>query len=98
MDALDQINKRRTIADLESHVETEFSFRTLADLDHLQGSGHVHRHGLFKIDMLSPSDDGFQVLRMIIRRRCDHHGVYLLGGRHLFEGFGTNEGLRSINC
>src|SRR2546429_7534069 len=31
MDALDQLNKRRTIADLESHVETEFSFRTRSE-------------------------------------------------------------------
>ncbi len=45
----------------------------------------------------APGDDGFQMLRMVIGRSCDHHGIYFFRGCHLLEGLGTNEDLRSIN-
>ena len=98
VDALHQFHKRGTISNLETHVQTEFSLGAFPDLDHLQGAGHVNGHGFLEVDVLSASNDGFQMLRMIIGRRGNHHGVYFFGGCHLLIGFRANENLRSVNC
>ena len=47
--------------------------------------------------MLSASNDRFQMLRMIIRRCGDHHGVHFFRGCHLLKSVRANEDLRSIN-
>src|SRR5438045_343028 len=98
MDALNQFNERGTIANLETHIQTEFALGAFASLDHLQRAGHVHGDGLLEVDVLSASDDGFQMLWMIIRRRSNHYGVHLFGGSHLLIGFGANKNLRRVNC
>ena len=97
VNALHKLHERGTIANLESHIQTEFAFRALANLDHLQCAGHVHGDGLLHIDMFSRADDGFQMLRMIIGGRGDHYCVHFFGGRHLLISLGANENLRSVN-
>ena len=91
--ALHQFHERGAIANLKSHIQAEFAFRALADLDHLQRAGHVHSYRFLDIDMLSGSDDCFQVLRMIKGRRGDDHCVHFFRGCHLLKSVRANEDL-----
>src|SRR5208283_1613397 len=86
-----EFHKRRTIANLESDVEAQFSFGALANFNHLQCAGNINGHRLLQIDVLAGSGHGFQVAGMIVRRRGDYDGVHFLGGRDLLIGLGANE-------
>ena len=75
MDAPHHFDERRTIANLESDIETELAFRTFADFDHFQCARNIDSNGLFEVDMLSGGNDGFQMLGMVIGGSSDYDRV-----------------------
>ena len=94
MDAPHQFNKRGAIADLETHVQAELPLGALANIDHLQCSGHVHGHRLFEINVLAGGNDSFEMVRMKIGWRGNYHRVQFLGRRDLLVSVGPNKELR----
>src|SRR5262245_39805930 len=96
MNASDQFDKRRAIADLESDIEAELSFRALADVHNFERAWDVHGHRLLAINVFACGHDGFQMLRMKIRRGGDDDGVYFFGSGNLLVRFGSEKKLRGI--
>ena len=93
VDAADELNEGRTVANLESDIQAELAFGALADFDDAQRARDVHRHRLFEIDVLAGGYDGFKMLRMKVRRRGDHDGIDFLGVRDLLVCVGAEEKL-----
>ena len=96
VNALDELDERRAIADLEADVEAELAFDALADFDDFLSAGHVNGNGLFEIDMLAACDDGVQMMGMVVRRRGHDDSVDFFGRRNLVVGIWTDEELRTI--
>jgi hypothetical protein len=86
MDAAYQLDERRRFADLESDIQTDASLGAFAGFDGAQGSGHVHAHGLFAINMLAGGHRGSQVPGMEIGRRGDDDGIHFGGVENLLGG------------
>src|SRR6516165_11959754 len=97
VDTAGQFDKGRAIADLEADIEAKLSLRALADVDDSERSGHVDRDGLFEIDVFARGDDGFEMLRMEIRRSGDDDGIHFLRCGNLLEGIGAGEQLSGVN-
>src|SRR5215472_19119481 len=97
MNAANHFDERGAIANLEANVEAELAFGALANVDDFFRAGHVDGHGLFEINVLGGRDDGFEVLRMKIRRSGNDDGVDVFGGSNFVESVGADEELRGIN-
>ncbi len=97
VDAADELDEGRTVANLESDIQAEFAFGALAGFDDAQRAGDVHRHRLFEIDVLAGGYDGFKMLRMKVRRRGDDDGVDFLRVRDLLVCVGAEKKLRRVN-
>src|SRR5258708_19757600 len=68
VDAADELDEGRTVANLESDIQAEFAFGALAGFDDAQRAGDVHRHRLFEIAVLAAGYAGLKMLRMKERR------------------------------
>src|SRR5215470_10930198 len=97
MNAANHFDERGAIANLEANVEAELAFGALANVDDFFRAGDIHSDWLFEIDVLARRDDGFEVLRMKIRRRGDDDGVDFFGGSNFAESVGADEQLRSVD-
>src|SRR3984893_13832058 len=68
-----------------------------AHFDRLQCARNINSDGLFEIDVFSCGHDGFQMLRMVIRRSGDYDGVQFLGPSDLLIRVGAKEELRRVD-
>ena len=97
MDAPDQFDEWRAIANLESDIQAELRLRAPADFDNSQCSGNINGDGFFEIHMLACSHDGFQMPRMVIRGSGNYDGVQFLGRSDLLIRVGADEELRCVD-
>src|SRR2546427_10798260 len=96
VDAADQLDKGRAVADLESHVQTELALGALPNLADPFRAGGVHGDGFFQVHVLARGNDGFEVLRMEVGRRRDDKRIHLLRGGDLLVGTRTDEELARV--
>src|SRR5229473_7392016 len=81
--AAHQFDERRAISNLKADVQAQFSFRALAEFDDSERAGNINRDGLLQIHVLSCGEHGFQMARMVVRRRGNHDGVDFFRGCNL---------------
>src|SRR2546426_5520176 len=75
VDAADQFDKGRAVADLESHVQAELALGALPKLEDAFRARYIDGHGFFQVHVLACGNDGFEMLRMEVGWRRDDQRV-----------------------
>ena len=98
VNAVHKFHERRTIADLESHIQTQFVLRPFANFDDFECARHINSDRLLEINMLPCSDDCLQVMGMVVRWSRDHDSIDFLRGGDPVVCIRTDKKLRGVEC
>ena len=96
MNAVHKFHKGRTVADLESHIQTEFVLRPFANFDDFECARDVNSYRLLKINMLPCSDDCLQVMGMVVGWSSYDDRVHFLGSCNPLVGIRSFKKLCSV--
>ena len=98
VNAVHQFDEGRTIANLESHIQTKFVLRAFANFDDLEGARNINSDRLLEINMLPCSDDCLQVMGMVVGWSRDHDRIDFLRGGDPVVRIRTDKKLRGVQC